>query len=207
MRKKPDDPDFKNLTQVEKVIRRGTELTGHLLTFGQRIAPMMKPLKLNDLLLGSRAELRDLFPSQVKIDFDLAENLKTIKGDVGQIKQVLLNLTRNASRAMPDGGCLFIQTEHRHMESGSTSAGVNVPAGLYVLMSVSDTGQGMPPEIKARVFEPFFTTRTQKKGAGLGLSVAYSIIKNHGGFMDCESRPGEGTVFHIYFPAMPAESD
>ena len=206
MRKKSDDPDYKNLTQLEGIIRNGSELTHRLLTFGQRIDPIKSPVNLNNALGGIDKRLpREVFQN-IAINMNLAEDIKPVNADLTQIDHVLTNLALNAAEAMPNGGTLTFNTENVLMGERDLGPDMGTPHDEFVCLSVSDTGHGMSQEILEHMYEPFFTTKDNKKGSGLGLSIVYAILKNHGGFLDCTSVVGEGTTFKVYFPLFISES-
>jgi CheY-like chemotaxis protein len=142
---------------------------------------------------------------RIRVRLDLAAEAPWVKGDPGQIEQVILNLALNARDAMPEGGELRIATELVRLEpSGST--GTELHRGPYVVMTVSDSGTGIAAEHLDRIFEPFFTTKSPGEGSGMGLATAYGIVKNHGGTIEVESRPGHGTTFRIYLPQRRGET-
>jgi two-component system cell cycle sensor histidine kinase/response regulator CckA len=130
----------------------------------------------------------------------LAPDLHTIRGDRTQIEQILLNLAANARDAMPEGGKLIIETRNPTLEWNPVSSQLDIPAGQYILLRVSDTGTGMDPQRVERVFEPFFTTKELGKGTGLGLASVYGIVRSHGGRIRCFSELGQGTTFEIHLP-------
>src|SRR5438132_3755215 len=127
-------------------------------------------------------------------------------GNATQLHQVLLNLCVNARDAMPSGGSLNIEAKNISLDNKVTRLQPEPVSGPYVLLAVSDTGQGISPELLDKIFEPFFTTKAPGKGTGLGLSTVLGIVKSHGGFLDVASEVGKGTVFHVFLPAhFPAE--
>jgi signal transduction histidine kinase len=143
-------------------------------------------------------------PQVVQVDLDLAEGPSTIHADHGQIDQLVMNLAINAAEAMPNGGRLKIATKTASLDDEYCKRHHGLKPGIYVMLSVSDTGRGMDKETLARIFDPFFSTkqRGSTKGTGLGLSVVQGIAQQHGGHVTCESEPGKGTEFRIYFPAI-----
>jgi CheY-like chemotaxis protein len=143
-------------------------------------------------------------PQVVQVDLDLAEGPSTIHADHGQIDQLVMNLAINAAEAMPNGGRLKIATKTASLDDEYCRGHHGLRPGIYVMLSVSDTGRGMDKETLARIFDPFFSTkqRGSTKGTGLGLSVVQGIAQQHGGHVTCESEPGKGTEFKIYFPAI-----
>jgi len=131
---------------------------------------------------------------------DLAPNVQTIKGDEGNIEQVIMNLAVNARDSMPDGGKLTIGTGNVTLDEEACKGIPEAAPGEYVCLTVADTGSGMDGETLRHIFEPFFTTKAEGKGTGLGLSVIYGIVRQHEGWIHVESTPGRGTVFRVYFP-------
>ena len=141
-----------------------------------------------------------LIGEHIELNFIPEPQLSSVLADPGQIEQVFLNLAVNARDAMPNGGRLTVRTANIQMSAWEASKRPPMPAGDYVLLSVSDTGHGMDAETKARIFEPFFTTKEVGKGTGLGLATVYGVVKQSGGFIWVESATGEGATFEIYLP-------
>ncbi|HUU41744.1 MAG TPA: response regulator [Desulfatiglandales bacterium] len=192
------EKNYKRLRTIEKSVQIASRLTSQLLGYAREGAYEIKPINLNQLL----REISDTFAmtkKEIRLYLDLDQDLFMVRGDQGQIKQVLLNLYVNAADAMPGGGELFIKTE-RVTDEDIAGKGYDISHGEYVLLTVTDTGIGMDKHTMKRIFDPFFTTKGIGKGTGLGLASAYGIIKAHGGYIDFHSEMGHGTSFYIYLP-------
>ena len=196
-----EDPHHGTFVQIEKIIRKGRELTQQFLTFGRKVHSGLMPLDLNSKIMEIRALLLQTVPKEIQIKALLEKNLKMIRADAGQIEQILMNLGLNARDAMPEGGTLTFKTENVIVGPDDPLLQLGLKQGEYALLCVSDTGMGMSKKTMQHIFEPFFTTKEKGKGTGLGLAMAYAIVRNHDGFIDCSSRFGEGTAFRVYFPA------
>ena len=188
------------IDQIIKAGERASDLTRQLLAFSRRQMLEMKVIDLNILLKDLDKMLRRILGEDIEVVHSLAEDLGKIKTDPGQIEQVILNLTVNARDAMPYGGKLLIETDNVELDKTYAQTHAGVQAGPYVRLSVTDTGAGMPPEVKDRIFEPFFTTKELGKGTGLGLSTIYGIVKQSGGNIWVYSEENLGTTFKIYLP-------
>jgi PAS domain S-box-containing protein len=199
-----DEPGYRELQEIFKATKRGAELTRQMLTFGRKIESKKRPIDLNQRIREMQKLLERTIPKMIKIELYLAEKLKVVDADSVQMEQVLMNLALNAKDAMPDGGELVIETENVVLDEEYCKTHLGARPGEYVLLSVSDTGEGMDKEILEHIFEPFYTTKEVGKGTGLGLAMIYGIVKNHDGFIMCYSEPGEGTTFKIYLPAILA---
>ena len=187
------------------VVRNSSNLTRQLLTVSRKIESKLEPTNLNDQILQVQTLLARTVPKMIKIELDLAKDLKIIHADSGQIEQILLNLALNASHAMADDGRITIKTQNAILGKDFTDSHRGTEPGEYVLLTISDTGHGIAKEVQSRVFEPFFTTKAPGQGTGLGLSMVYGIVKNHHGHIEYESEPGAGTRFNIYFPGSKSE--
>ncbi|MGC8809356.1 MAG: GAF domain-containing protein, partial [bacterium] len=200
-----------SLKEKLKIIIEATDksanLARQLLAFSRKQVMEMKVIDLNLLLKELDKMLHRVIGEEIEINYSLAEDLKKVKVDPGQIEQVILNLALNAKDAMPNGGKLVIETANVELDDSYVRLHKGINPGQYVLLSVSDTGIGMTPEVKEHIFEPFFTTKAKGKGTGLGLSTVYGIVKQSGGHIWVYSEPGKGATFKIYLPAVdePAE--
>jgi CheY-like chemotaxis protein len=157
-------------------------------------------LDLNELIADMGKLLRRLVREDIEFSLRLGDSLGRVKADPSQLEQVLLNLTVNASDAMPLGGKLTVETQNLFVDQRNAHLHSSVEHGDYVIITVSDTGCGMDSATKARIFEPFFTTKEPGKGTGLGLATVYGIVKQSGGFISVDSTPGNGARFKVYLP-------
>ena len=186
--------------QIESAADRAASLTRQLLAFCRMQVLQPKILDLNGLVSEMCKLLRRLIREDIAFTFHAGESLGRVKADPGQIEQVIMNLVVNAGDAMPAGGSLIIETRNVVVDDRYASTRPPIVPGEYVLLAVTDTGQGMDGETKARIFEPFFTTKEQGKGTGLGLATVYGIIKQSGGCVWVESELGRGARFEVYLP-------
>lgn len=205
MEKNGNDPDTAKLKQIEKAAHRASELTHQLLAFSRKVESNLRPVDLNQELEQVRNLLERTIPKMIAIELHLEDHLNVIRADPAQLEQVIMNLGVNARDAMPDSGKLVFETENVTLDQEYCKAHLGARPGRYVLLSISDTGQGMDRETLEHIFEPFFTTKGVGSGTGLGLAMVYGIIKGHGGYIMCYSEPGEGTTFKIYLPVMEGD--
>jgi signal transduction histidine kinase len=194
------------IEQIYQAGNRASDLTRQLLAFSRRQLLEMRPVDLNELLTGMQGMLSRILGEDIRIEFHLGSGVGRIRTDPGQIEQVILNLVVNARDAMPYGGKLIFETCNMDLDKNFAQSHPGVTPGPYVLLTVTDTGLGMTPEIQERIFEPFFTTKELGKGTGLGLSTIYGIIKQCGGNIWVHSELSKGTTFEIYLPRIE-ESD
>ncbi len=199
---KEGTPLSQNIEEIRKAADRAADLTRQLLAFSRLQILEFKTVNLNNLVQAMEKMLRRMIGEDIELIIQRGENLGSIKTDPGQMEQVIMNLAVNARDAMPSGGKLILKTDNVYLDEGYARNHAGVKPGYYVKLSVSDTGCGMPPEIRERIFEPFFTTKEKDKGTGLGLSTVYGIIKQSGGNILVYSEPGEGTTFNIYLPRL-----
>jgi two-component system, cell cycle sensor histidine kinase and response regulator CckA len=191
--------------EVQEIIRAGTrasDVTRQLLAFTRQQLLHPELLDLNLVVIGVEKMLRRSLGEDHLLALKLTEEVGPIRADRGQLEQVLINLILNARDAMRDRGRVTIRTSRATLDEVYAQAhtGIEIPAGKYVCLSVTDTGVGMEPAVQARIFEPFFTTKPVGQGTGLGLSTVYGIVKQSDGFIWCYSEPGQGTTFKIYLP-------
>jgi two-component system cell cycle sensor histidine kinase/response regulator CckA len=201
----PENPLVKSAAEIRKAAERAAVLTRQLLAYGRKQILEPEILDLNTVVTGMDNVLLHLMGRGVEVRFNPAAGLKTVKADVGQIEQVIVNISMNAAEAMPNGGKLTLETANVTLDAGYTSSFPDLKAGEYVMLAIGDTGAGMSEEVKSRVFEPFFTTKGIGKGTGLGLATCHGIIKQSGGHIAVYSEPGRGTTFKIYLPQVGQE--
>jgi two-component system, cell cycle sensor histidine kinase and response regulator CckA len=203
----PDERWQDSIKEIRRAIELGAASIEQLLAFSRRQILEPKVLDLNAVVADAEKLMRRLIGEDVHLTTSLQAGLSPVRADLAQLNQVILNLAVNGRDAMPRGGSLILETREVEVGMADAKAYLEFVPGRYVLLSVTDTGCGMTPEVQARIFEPFFTTKSEGKGTGLGLSVALGIIRQSGGYLDVESKPGEGTRFKIYLPAVqePAE--
>jgi len=197
--------EYEEIQAMRQAARRGSDLVKQILTFSRRAEYHPRPMSLNQEVRQAKRLLSRTIPKMIEIDLHLADDLKTIHADPGQMEQILLNLAVNAKDAMPNGGKLAIETKNVYLNDEYCRAHLGVKPGPYVLLVVSDTGHGMEREVVDHIFEPFYTTKQVGEGTGLGLALVFGIVKGHGGHVACYSEPGVGTTFRIYLPAITLE--
>ena len=206
-RKKEGEPDYADLQKIYQAGKRGADLVKNLLTFSRRVDTHYLPIDLNQEITAVRGLLSRTIPKTININLHLGGNVEYIKADPSQIGQVLMNLAVNARDAMPDGGTLTIETTEIQLDEKYCNTYPEAKPGSYVLLTISDTGQGMDNETLSHIFEPFFSTKEVGKGTGLGLATVYGIVKQHQGRIICYSELGHGTTFKIYLPAIQTKKE
>lgn len=188
------------LREVAAAGDRAMRLTQQLLLFSRKRAPQREPVELN-ALIGNLAEmLRRLLGETVELELDLDAGLAPLEADPGMLEQAIVNLVVNGRDAMPKGGTIRIETAPSSRRPGAAGA-EPAPGAAFVRLTVRDQGCGIPPEVQPRIFEPFFTTKEAGRGTGMGLSTVFAIVQQHQGWIEVESRVGQGTAFHLHLPA------
>ena len=200
MNMEKNSPYRSSVDQVLVAAERAANLTRSLLAFSRKQTMSPKTVNLNDLILNVGKLLTRIIGEDIQFKTVFSANPLLIFADSCQIEQVLMNLAANARDAMPEGGLLAIETEVHDLQEDFIHAHGYGACGKYVVMSVSDTGQGMDAETSKKIFEPFFTTKEVGKGTGLGLSIVFGVIKQHNGYINVYSEEGKGTTFRIYLP-------
>jgi two-component system cell cycle sensor histidine kinase/response regulator CckA len=186
---------------IEQAAKRAASLTQQLLAFSRKQMQQFKVFDLNESITGMNDMLSRVIGENIELRIRLSSSPAAIKSDHGQIEQVLMNLAVNARDAMPEGGKLIVETSRVEVDETYAQQHQGITPGPYVLLAVSDTGEGMDPVTLARIFEPFFTTKERGRGTGLGLATVYGIVKQSGGNISVYSEPDRGSTFLIYLPA------
>jgi PAS domain S-box-containing protein len=193
------------LSEIRKSAQKAATLTGQMLAFSRRQVLQPKVFNLNALIMDMTRLLRRLIGEDVELSVTLQEGIGNIRADPAQIEQVLMNIVINARDAMPHGGTVLVET--REVESHAGLPHAEIPDGHFVVLSITDSGKGMDGETLSRIFEPFFTTKEKGRGTGLGLSTAYGIVKQSGGWIFCTSSPGAGATFRVWLPRVGEAAD
>ena len=189
------------LKTLETSAQRGAGLVKQILSFARGVEGKRVCLQMNHLLLEIEKIIQQTLPKSINIHKDISSDLWMISGDATQMHQVFMNLCVNARDAMPHGGTLQITAENLFIDEQYARMHLDANVGPYVVVTVTDTGMGIPPDILHRIFDPFFTTKDVGKGTGLGLSAVLGIVKTHGGFVDVHSEVNNGSTFKVYLPA------
>ena len=200
----PPEKKLALLTMVENNAKRGANLIKQVLSFAKGVEGEHTIMEVTHLIREIAEIARETFPKYIEFRTDIAPDLWAVSGDATQLHQVLMNLSVNARDAMPSGGTLRICANNLLIDSHYAQMNIEARVGPYIVIAVSDTGTGIPPEIQERIFDPFFTTKELGKGTGLGLSTVVGIVRSHGGFIKLHSQIGIGTQFQVHLPAVGA---
>jgi signal transduction histidine kinase len=195
-----EDPVRENVVEINKAAEQAASLVRQLLAFSRQQVICPTVIDLNETLRNSRGILDRIIGEDVELAFLIEPNLWPVKLDTNQVDQILFNLAENAREALPDGGKLSIRSENVVLDEPFVAEHLGSSLGEFVKVVVRDDGCGMPPEVLKRVFEPFYSTKPDKKGSGLGLSTVYGIVKQNKGYIEIASTVDQGTQIAIYFP-------
>ena len=201
------DPLRRDVEIIDRTAQRASALTRQLLAFNRKQVLQTKVLDLNAIVTGMTAMLERLIGEDILLEVLLQPSLGRVRGDAGQIEQILMNLAVNARDAMPGGGRLTLETTNVDLSEAFVRDRPDASPGPHVRLRVRDTGTGLSPEARRHLFEPFFTTKAPGKGTGLGLSAAYGIVRQHNGHIEVEDNPVPGTSFTVYLPRLDAPAD
>lgn len=190
------------LKTLETSAQRGADLIKQILSFARGVEGKRITLQIHHLLFEIEQIIQQTLPKRIEIQSNIPSNLWTIYGDTTQLHQVFMNLCVNARDAMPNSGILRINAQNFLVDEQYAKMHIDAKVGAYVVVTVADTGMGIPQEIIHRIFDPFFTTKEVGKGTGLGLSAVLGIVKSHGGFIDVQSEVNKGSLFKVYLPAI-----
>ena len=189
------------LTILENSAMQGADLVKQILTFARGNEGKRTVMQINHLLKDIEQFAKRTFAKSIVIERNLPQDLLTVSADPTQMHQVLMNLVVNARDSMPNGGTITIAAQNLYVDESYAKMNIEAKVGNYVVITIADTGTGIPPEVIERVFDPFFTTKAVGKGTGLGLSTVIGIVKNHGGFIQVSSQLGRGSQFKVYLPS------
>ena len=200
----PEEKKLPLLSTIESSAKRGAALVKQVLSFARGVEGERTEIQLKHLITEIRQIVLETFPKSIELYTDIPQEPWMVSGDATQLHQVLMNLCVNARDAMPGGGVLTLKLSNTVIDESYARMKLDARVGSYVVLSIRDTGTGMPPEVVERIFEPFFTTKELGKGTGLGLSTVLTIVKSHGGFVEVKSTVAKGTEISVYLPAIQA---
>ncbi len=203
-----DEKAMRTLTMIQKSAQRGSDMVKQVLAFARGVEGERVAMRVHDVVEEVGKILHETIPATIQVRLHVAEGLPAVVGDATQLQQVLMNLCVNARDAMAEtGGTLSVEVDAMMIDESYAQRNYEASAGPYVVLSVTDTGCGIPPALTDKIFEPFFTTKAVEKGTGLGLSTVYSIVRSHGGFVTVYSELGIGTTFGVYLPALASHTE
>ncbi|MFO8099813.1 MAG: response regulator [Salinibacter sp.] len=199
-----DEKIERTLSMIQQSSARGADMVEQVLAFARGVEGERVALDPGAIVEETESITDETFPETITVETRVPDDLRPVVGDATQLQQVLMNLCVNARDAMPEGGTLTIAVQNVTYTEADAQRTIDAEPGPYVQVRVSDTGTGMPDEVADKIFEPFFSTKEEGEGTGLGLSTAYSIVKSHDGFIDVDSEEGVGTTFRVHLPAADA---
>ena len=197
----------RELVEIEKAVLKATSLIRQLLTFSRKQVVQPQILDLGSVLRDSLSMLRMVVGEDIVLETRYESGLGKIKADRSQMEQIIMNLAVNAKDAMPRGGTLLLEIEARDLDSAALLQGEKAESGKFICMTVRDTGHGIPKDVLPRIFEPFYSTKGEGRGTGLGLSTVYGIVQQHSGFVRVESELERGTTFRLFYPCVADSED
>ncbi|MCF8037360.1 MAG: response regulator [Desulfobacteraceae bacterium] len=200
-----DQPQHPPLQQIQNASNRARDLVRQLLAFSRKQILEIRSLDINRVITGFENFIGRVIDEDIHLDLNLSDTPVFVEADAAQLEQVLMNMVINARDAMPGGGRLTIETAAVNLDELADADKPIDAGGCHAVVTVGDTGTGMDADTRSRAFEPFFTTKEKEKGTGLGLATCYGIIKQHGGDIRIDSKPGQGARFRIYLPCTPAQ--
>lgn len=203
----PDEGTARWLSMIKENSERGAELVKQVLTFARGMTGERMPVQLKHIVKEIVTVLTETIQKSITVKYDLDRDLWTISADPTQIHQILMNVCINARDAMPSGGTLSIKAANVEIDENYARMNIDAEPGNYIMVTVSDTGTGMPTEVVKRIFDPFFTTKEIGKGTGLGLATTMTIVKSHDGFINVYSELKKGTRFSIYLPSAETQTE
>jgi CheY-like chemotaxis protein len=201
-----DEPTAKRMKSIESAARKAAAMVSTLLNFSRKEKFHMFPLNLNDIVHEATKFLEGVIDKRIGKKLDLGD-IPSIEGDQNRLEQIILNIIMNARDAMPNGGLITLKTSEIRIEKDRFDMPTYMLPGSYILLSISDTGVGILPDILSRIFEPFFTTKERGQGTGLGLSLVYRTVKDHKGYITVQSEMSKGSTFFIYLPVAGKDLD
>jgi two-component system, cell cycle sensor histidine kinase and response regulator CckA len=199
-RKTTEDAPRRYVNEIANAVNRGSALTQGLLTFSRKQLTSPKILDLNELIARQMEMLKRLIPENIVLNFAPGSQIGNVRADPSQIEQAVMNLVINARDAMPSGGTVLVETQRAQLDSEDLETSDSADFRDCVLLSVTDNGCGMDAETKSHLFEPFYTTKEQGKGTGLGLATVFGVVKQSSGHITVWSEPDKGTIFKIFLP-------
>ncbi|MCK4965662.1 PAS domain S-box protein, partial [bacterium] len=197
-----ETPDGKAADIINKGALQAIELTQQLLDIAKKRKHKLVSVNIGEIIKETMGVLEKAIGENITVKYNIEDEIHRVRADKNQLKQVFSNIIINAKDAMPDGGELLFRVENTTIDGESSQKQPDLKFGIYVKISISDTGCGMTKDVREKIFEPFFTTKEESRGTGLGLATSYGIMKNHDGHITCISEPDKGTTFILYIPAL-----